>query len=211
MAGCRRTPRVRPCARAGHELTPGMSNPPRILAFSGSARRESLNRKFLATAVQATRDAGGAVTLLDLNDYVLPLYHGDLEDSGGLPPNATKLIALITQHDALLLASPEYNSMITPLLKNTLDWCTRGDDNPFTGKVAAVVSASPGAYGGVRSLQLAQQLLLKLGCHLVPGQTTLPHADKAFDEHGALQDARALKSVQGLAAELVRTAARLAG
>jgi len=187
-----------------------MPTAPRILAFSGSARRESLNRKFLAVAVQATRDAGGEVTLLDLNDYVLPLYHGDLEDAEGMPANATKLIDLITRHDALLIASPEYNSMITPLLKNTIDWCTRGDDNPFTGKVAAVVSASPGAYGGVRSLQLAQQLLLKLGCHVVPGQATLPHADQAFDDHGALKDPRGFKAVQTLATELVRTAARLA-
>jgi chromate reductase len=188
-----------------------MPTAPRILAFSGSARRESLNRKFLAVAVQATREAGGEVTLLDLNDFVLPLYHGDLEDADGLPANAAKLIELIARHDALLIASPEYNSMITPLLKNTLDWCTRGDDDPFPGKVAAVISASPGGYGGVRSLQLAQQLLLKLGCHIVAGQVTLPQADKAFDEHGALKESRAQKSVQTLAAVLVRTAVRLTG
>ena len=187
-----------------------MSSAPRILAFSGSARRESLNRKFLAVAVQAPREAGGAVTLLDLNDHALPLYHGDLEDTDGPPANAAKLIELITQHEALLIASPEYNSMITPLLKNTVDWCTRGDDNPFIGKVAAVISASPGALGGVGSLRLAQQLLLKLGCHVVPGQTVLPHADQAFDEHGALKDARTRKSVQTLAADLVRMAGKLA-
>ena len=182
-----------------------MPTSPRILAFSASARRESLNRKFLATAVQLTREAGGDVTLLDLNEYVLPLYHGDLEDAEGLPPNAAKLMDLITQHDALLIASPEYNSMITPLLKNTLDWCTRGDDNPFVGKVAAVLSASPGALGGIRSLQLAQQLLLKLGCHVVPLQTILPHADKAFDQAGQLTDARTQKSVRTLATALVDT------
>ena len=83
-----------------------MSTALRILAFSGSARRDSLNRKFLAVAVEAAREAGGEVTPLDLNDHVLPLYHGDLEDASGLPENATKLIALITQHDALLVASP---------------------------------------------------------------------------------------------------------
>jgi NAD(P)H-dependent FMN reductase len=186
-----------------------MSAVPRILAFSGSARRESLNRKFLAIAVQATREAGGEVTLLDLNDYVLPLYHGDLEDAGGLPANAAKLIAFIAQHHALLIASPEYNSMFTPLLKNTIDWCTRGDDNPFTGKVAAVVSASPGPFGGVRSLKLAQQLLLHLGAYVVPGQTALAHADKAFDADGALTDARALKWVHALAKALVETARKL--
>jgi NAD(P)H-dependent FMN reductase len=179
---------------------------PRILAFAGSARRESLNRKFLAIAVAAAREAGGEVTLLDLNDYALPLYHGDLEEASGLPDNAKKLVAHITAHDALLVASPEYNSMFTPLLKNTLDWCSLAEENPFTGKVAAVISASPGAYGGVRSLVLAQQLLLKLGCHVVPGQCSLPHANKAFDTAGQLLDARAEKSVRALMTALVATA-----
>ncbi len=183
---------------------------PRILAFSGSARRESFNRKFLAIAVAATREAGGEVTLLDLNEFPLPLYHGDLEDAGGLPANAAKLVDLVVKHDALLVASPEYNSMITPLLKNTLDWCTRGEDNPFVGKVAAVISASPGALGGIGSMRLAQQLLLKLGCHVVPGQAILAHAGEAFDEAGALKDARAGKTVRALAALLVRTAEKLA-
>jgi len=185
-----------------------MSDSVRILAFSGSARRDSLNRKLLAAAVEAVREAGGEVTLLDLNDYALPLYHGDLEDAEGLPANAAKLIELIAGHQALLIASPEYNSMITPLLKNTLDWCTRGGDDPFPGKVAAVVSASPGAFGGVRSLQLAQQLLLKLGCHVVPGQTTLPQADKAFDADGRLTNERVLKAVRTLAKALVETTRR---
>jgi NAD(P)H-dependent FMN reductase len=183
---------------------------PRILAFSGSARRQSFNRRFLAVAVQAARDAGAEVTLLDLNEVALPLYHGDLEDEQGLPANAVALIEQIERHHGLLIASPEYNSMITPLLKNTLDWATRGEENPFIGKVAAVISASPGAYGGVRSLQLAQQWLLKLGCHVVPGQTTLPHADKAFDVDGRLIEPRAMKAVETIAAALVWTTGRLA-
>jgi NAD(P)H-dependent FMN reductase len=186
-----------------------MANPIRILAFSGSARRESLNRKLLAVTVQAVREAGGEVTLLDLNDVPLPLYHGDLEDAEGLPVNAVKIIDLITSHQGLLVASPEYNSMITPLLKNTIDWCTRADINPLTGKVAAVVSASPGMLGGVRSMQLAKQLLLHLGCHVVPAQCILPKAHEAFDEKGALKEPRTQKSVQTLAAELVRTTRRL--
>jgi chromate reductase len=188
-----------------------MAAKPTILAFSASARRESLNRKFLAVAVGDAREAGGEVTLIDLNDFVLPLYNGDLEDAGGLPANAVKLIGLIAGHDALLVASPEYNSMFTPLLKNTVDWCTVGDDNPFVGRVAAVVSASPGIHGGVRSLQLAQQLFLKLGCHVVPGQCILPHADKAFDADGRLQDQHARNAAKALAAKLVQTATRLMG
>jgi NAD(P)H-dependent FMN reductase len=187
-----------------------MSHSPRILAFSGSARRESLNKKLLAAVVAATRAAGGEVTLIDLNDFPLPLYHGDLEDEQGLPENAQKLIALIQQHQALLIASPEYNSMFTPLLKNTIDWCTRADENPLTGKVAAVVSASPGMFGGVRSMQLARQLLTHLGCFVIPAQCVLPHADKAFDATGRLTDARTQKAAEAVARQLVHTTAKLA-
>lgn len=182
---------------------------PRILAFSGSARRESFNRKLLQQVVLATRRAGGEVTVVDLNEFVLPLYHGDLEDAEGMPANAVKLVQLITEHAGLLIASPEYNSQMTPLLKNTIDWCTRGDDNPFTGKVAAVVSASPGALGGVRSMTLARALLTHLGCHVIPAQCILPQADKAFDEQGVFKEARHQKSADALAAMLVATTQKL--
>ncbi|MES2697717.1 MAG: NAD(P)H-dependent oxidoreductase [Verrucomicrobiota bacterium] len=187
-----------------------MATPPRILAFSGSARRDSLNQKLLVAVVEATRAAGGEVTLISLNDYVMPLYHGDLEDEKGMPENATKLIALMLQHDALLIASPEYNSQMTPLLKNTLDWCTRADEEPFKGKVASVVSASPGNFGAIRSMTLARQLLTHLGCLVIPAQCIVPQADKAFDATGKLQDARAQKAVAGVAKELVRVAGALA-
>ena len=186
-----------------------MAANPKILAFSGSARRESLNKKLLAVAVQAVRETGGEVTLVELSDFALPLYDGDLEEAQGMPAGAVKLVELITQHDALLIASPEYNSMITPLLKNTIDWCSRADENPFEGKVVAVVSASPGALGGIRSLKMAQQLLLHLGAHVVPGNTMLPQAHKAFGTDGALTEERTLRSVKALAGALVETARKL--
>lgn len=182
---------------------------PRILAFAGSARRESLNRKLLAVAVDATRAAGGDVTLLDLNEYALPLYHGDEEDARGLPPAAVKLIDLVNAHAGLLIASPEYNSFMTPLLKNTIDWISRADENPFTGKVAAVVSASPGALGGARSMMHVRHLLLHLGCHVVPAQCILPHAAAAFDAAGALKEPRPQKSVEAVARQLVDLSTRL--
>jgi len=187
-----------------------MAGLPRILAFAASARTGSLNRKFLAIAVEAAEAAGCEVNRVDLNDFALPLYSGDLEDRDGMPENAAKLVGLIAGTHGLLVASPEYNSMITPLLKNTVDWCSLADDNPFEGKVAAVISASPGIHGGARSLVMAQMLLLKLGCLVVPGQCILPHADKAFDAQGGLVDERARKSVREMATGLARTAARFA-
>jgi NAD(P)H-dependent FMN reductase len=187
-----------------------MPNAPQILAFSGSARRESLNKKFLAVAVQEVKNAGGEVTLIELSDYDLPIYNGDLEDASGMPANARKLVDLIKDHAGLLIASPEYNSSITALLKNTIDWCSRADDDPFPGKVVAVISASPGAYGGNRSLKTTQQILLHLGCHIVPAMASLPQAHKAFGADGKLTEPRALKGVQELAKALVATATKLA-
>ncbi len=187
----------------------GMAQPLRILAFAGSARRESLNRKLLVVAVQAVRDAGGQVNVIDLNQLEMPLYHGDQEDQTGMPPNATRLAELIRTHDGLLIASPEYNTFPTPLLKNAIDWCSRADENPFEGRVAAVVSASPGAFGGISSLRHVRHLLLHLGCHVVPSFAVLPRAGEAFDANGVLKDARAMKSVQKVAAGLLSLALKL--
>jgi chromate reductase len=188
-----------------------MSNAPRILAFSGSARRESFNKKLLAAVVAETRAAGAEVTLVDFRELPIPLYDGDLEDADGIPANAQKLVEMITQHAGLLIASPEYNSQMTPLLKNAIDWCTRVDENPLEGKVAAVVSASPGMFGGVRSMTLCRQLLIHLGCHVVPTQCILPQANKAFDENGALKEERHRKTVLAVATELVRVTRVLSG
>lgn len=182
---------------------------PRILAFSGSARRESFNRKLLAAVVERVRAAGGEVTVLDFNELSMPLYHGDLEKAEGMPENAKRFVALILQHDALLVASPEYNSQMTPLLKNAIDWATRADENPLKGRVAAVVSASPGNFGGIRSMTLSRQLLTHLGCHVIPAQCILPNADKAFDEQGTLTEPRAQKAALAVANELVAIAAKL--
>ena len=187
-----------------------MTSPLRILALCGSARRESLNAKLLAVAVAAARAAGAEVTLFDLNASPLPLYDGDLEERDGLPAAAAKLVEIAATHHALLVASPEYNGFITPLLKNTLDWMSRAEADPFAGKVAAVVSASPGPLGAMRSQILAKQLLGNLGCFVVPATCILPRAHEAFAPGGALKDARAAKSVEALVAQLIVTTRKLA-
>jgi chromate reductase len=185
---------------------------PKILAFSGSIRRDAWNRKLIQVAVDATRAAGGDVTLIDLADYPLPLYNGDLEDRDGLPDNAQRLKALFKDHDALLISSPEYNSSIPPLLKNTLDWVSRewqGESGlvPYQNKVAAILAASPGTFGGMRMLPHLRQILNTLGVMVLPGQFSLPHADQAFDpENGALKSPARLHS---LVLELVNTTTAL--
>ncbi|HRK77706.1 MAG TPA: NAD(P)H-dependent oxidoreductase [Thiobacillus sp.] len=186
---------------------------PKILAFSGSIRRDAWNRKLIQAAVGAARAAGGDVTLIDLADYPLPLMNEDLETREGLPDNAQRLKALFKAHDALLIASPEYNSSIPPLLKNTIDWVSRewqGESGlaPYQNKVAAIMAASPGTFGGMRMLPHLRQILNTLGVLVLPGQFSLPHADRAFDEeNGALKSPARLHT---LVLELVNTTAALA-
>jgi NAD(P)H-dependent FMN reductase len=185
---------------------------PKILAFSGSIRRDSWNRKLIRVAANAAAAAGGDVTLLDLADYALPLYDGDLEDESGLPDNALRLKALFKAHDALLIASPEYNSSMPPLLKNTLDWVSRewqGESGllPYQNKIAAILGASPGTFGGMRMLPHLRQVLNTLGVLVLPGQFSLAHADVAFDvETGALKSPARLHA---LVLDLVNTTAAL--
>src|SRR5262249_29719722 len=98
---------------------------PRILAFAGSTRRDSFNKKLAGIAADGARAAGAEVTFIDLRDYPLPLYDGDLEAEKGLPEQAQRLKKLFLDHDGLLISSPEYNSSISGVLKNTIDWVSR--------------------------------------------------------------------------------------
>ncbi len=182
---------------------------PKILAFAGSTRTASYNKQLVRFAADAARAAGAEVTLVDLRDYPLPLFDGDLEDQQGLPENAKKLKAIFSAHDALLIASPEYNSSITAVLKNTLDWISRGetDDEPalaaYRGKTAALISASPGALGGLRGLVHLRAILGNIGVIVLPDQVAVPKAHEAFDDKGGLKDERSAKQVTRLAQGLV--------
>lgn len=194
-------------------------NAVRVLAFAGSARAGSFNSKLLALAAQAARELGAEVTLLDLRSLALPLYDAEVE-SAGMPAGALELRRLLASHDALLIASPEYNGFPTPLLINALDWASRplaADGLPsglvaMSGKVAGVMSASPGLLGGTRSLSYTRQFLHNtLGMLVVPEQFALAQAGKAFDEQGALPDAKHQQAVQRVVTSVVRVAAALQG
>jgi chromate reductase len=172
----------------------------KILAFAGSARRDSLNKKLIRVAAESAQQFGAEVTLIDLDDYTLPLYHGDLEASEGIPEPALRLKTLFKAHDALLIASPEYNSSLSPLLKNMIDWISRewqGESGlvPFKNKVAAIMSASPGALGGLRMMPHLRQILNTLGVLVLPGQLSVPHATDAFDSDGRLKSAERLNEL----------------
>jgi len=187
----------------------GMNASPRILVFAGSLRKDSYNKKLARLAAEALRAAGAEATWIDLADYPMPIYDQDLEDTEGHPEAARRFKALMQEHDGFLIAAPEYNSSITPLLKNALDWASRrehGDEPPllaFTGKTAALVAASPGGLGGSRGLVTLRSLLGNIGVFLLPEQVTIPDAGNAFDDAGALTDPRKREQLAALAQRLV--------
>lgn len=184
-------------------------NPPKILAFAGSTRSGSFNKQLIRVAADAARAAGAEVTLLDLRDLPLPLFDGDLETEHGLPDNAKKLKTLFRDHDAFLISAPEYNSSITGVLKNALDWASRSETDDalelaaYRGKAAALLSASPGALGGLRGLVHLRAILGNIGVIVLPDQVALPKAHEAFDAAGQLKDERPAKQVTALAQGLV--------
>jgi NAD(P)H-dependent FMN reductase len=189
---------------------------PKILAFAGSTRADSFNKKLVRIAAAAARAAGAEVTLLDLRDLPLPLFDQDLEAEKGLPANARTLKDLMLAHQGLLLSCPEYNSSITAVLKNTIDWASRPvpGEPPlacFTGKVAALVSASPGALGGLRGLVHVRAILGNIGVLVLPDQVAVPKAHESFTPEGTLKDAASQAKIEKLAASLAATIAKLRG
>jgi NAD(P)H-dependent FMN reductase len=187
---------------------------PRVLAFAGSTRTGSFNKKLIRVAAAAAQAAGAEVTLIDLRDLEMPLMDEDLEAAEGIPQNARKLKALMKSHHGFLLACPEYNSSISGVLKNAIDWASRPMEGEaplecFAGKVAALVSASPGALGGLRGLVAVRSILGNLLVLVLPDQVAVGKAHEAFAEDGSLRDPKRAAAVKSVAAKLVDTLRKL--
>lgn len=179
----------------------------RILAFAGSTRKDSLNKKLARATAAIAGEQGAEVTYVDLKDYPMPLYDGDYEVEHGLPEAARGLRALFLSHDALIIATPEYNGSVPAVLKNTIDWLSRkqGDEPPlacFRGKVALLLGASPGGLGGIRCLGHLSVLLTGIQVMVLPGMKSVPHADKVFNEKDALIDDNLRDALQELTQKL---------
>jgi NAD(P)H-dependent FMN reductase len=185
---------------------------PKILAFAGSTRKDSLNKQLVKVAAKGAEAAGATVTFLDLKDYPLPLYDGDLEAASGIPENAMKLKKLFIEHDGFLISSPEYNSSISAVLKNTIDWISRPVPNEaplaaFQHKAAGLLSASPGALGGLRGLVHLRSILGNIGVLVLPNQFAVSKGFEAFAPDGSLKDPKQNAAAEGVGkslAELVR-------
>lgn len=187
----------------------------KILAFAGSLRVDSYNKKLVKIAADGARSAGGEVTFCDLRDLPMPMFDEDLESRDGLHPNARKFKDLLLAHQGFLIACPEYNSSISAVLKNAIDWASRPVEGEkplecFNDKVVVLISTSPGKYGGLRGLVTVRSILGNINCIVLPNQIAVPFADEAFDSTGRLKDAKLHKSIEGLGAVIVRTVGKLA-
>ena len=164
----------------------------RLLFFAGSTREGSFNRKLAAIAHHIASANGLEAVLVELKDYPMPLYNGDLEAKERPPERARAFKALLAEYQGVFIASPEYNSSVTPLLKNTLYWVSRVKDDQidmFRSRVFAISGASPGYYGAMRSLLHLRQILeIGLGATVIPQQIAVPRAMDAFEGDGSLKD-----------------------
>jgi chromate reductase len=192
-----------------------MMSKPTIIAFAGSNRNGSLNRAALTLAVAGAAKAGAEVEVIDLRQYVMPLYDADRHAIEGVPDNVRRLREAMRPAHGLLIASPEYNSSITPLLKNTIDWLSQsvaegvgvgGGRMPFEGKVVGLLGASVGAFGTIRALPHVSFIFSNLGSMVLP-VVAVPAADKLFHADGSIANERQAKGLEELGARVAKFAA----
>jgi NAD(P)H-dependent FMN reductase len=191
-----------------------MADAPKILAFAGSTRTHSYNKTLVKIAATGACNAGAEVTFLDLRDLPMPLYDEDLEAAEGIPANALKFKEIMVAHQGLLIASPEYNSSISGVLKNAIDWASRpipGEPSlaAFTDKVAAIMSASPGGLGGLRGLVHVRSILSNIRVLVIPDQIAIVKAHEAFNPDGSLKDSQQQGSVENLGAKVAQLLIKL--
>ena len=195
-----------------------MSPPSKLLIFAGSTRQQSFNRQLAGVAATLAGASGAEVTRLELAELDIPMYNADLE-ARGTPADVMKLKQILFEHPAWIICSPEYNGSYTALLKNTIDWASspvksdaawQDGFKSFRGKVVGVLSASPGALGGLRSQSHLVPLLLNAQCWVAPQAFALSHAGAAFDTQGQLIDPDQRSKVQAVIDQVLHAASRLA-
>lgn len=162
-----------------------------VLVLAGSTRAESVNKKLAKEAARIAQEMGAQVTVIDLKDFPIPLYDADLEAKSGMPKNAKKLRDLMIANQSIVIVSPEYNASIPAVLKNALDWASRGEKGGFSldafkGKKFALMSASPSKMGGARALVHLRTIIEAVGGQVVEKQVSVPNAY----EKGALDNSR---------------------
>jgi chromate reductase, NAD(P)H dehydrogenase (quinone) len=165
---------------------PAQREPIRLLVFSASLRKESLNTRLARLTARVIADHGGTVDAATMRDFDCPSYDQDLQSRDGLPPGAQELCRRLEANDAFVIVSPEYNASIPGLLKNAIDWASRHRPQPFNERHALLLSASPSMAGGNRGLWCLRVPLEHLGARVFPDMFSLAQAHQAFDAHGGI-------------------------
>ncbi len=186
----------------------------KILAFAGSGRRDSVNKKVVAVAAKGAEEAGAQVTIINLEDFNMPIFNEDLEAEKGMDPGGQAFKELLMSHDGFLISSPEYNSSYSALFKNAIDWASRKIEGEkplqaYKGKVAAIMAASPGGLGGMRVLVTLRMLMENLGTLVLPTQKSVANAFGVFDDAGNITDEKTEIALKNLGKELVETLTKL--
>jgi chromate reductase len=164
-----------------------------FLAFSGSTRQDSFNSKLAAALAAEISNLGETAETINLRDFAMPIYDGDLEAASGLPAGTIALKAKLDAADGIVISCPEYNGFMAPVLINAIDWCTRSSEGSpdlgcFMNKPIFIAGASPGPGGGGRVVTHLKTLLSGIGAYVSPFPLTVPAAFSAFNETGELAD-----------------------
>jgi chromate reductase, NAD(P)H dehydrogenase (quinone) len=171
------------------ERTEGRRERLRVLVFSASLRKKSLNTRLARLVVASIQGHDGTVDFADMREFDCPSYDGDLEAAEGLPAGAQAFRTRLEAANAFVIVSPEYNGSMPGVLKNAIDWVSRARPQPFNERHGLLLSASPSMVGGNRGLWALRMPLEHLGARIFPNMFSLAQAHQAFDDEG-LADAR---------------------
>jgi chromate reductase, NAD(P)H dehydrogenase (quinone) len=187
----------------------------KILVIPGSLRSGSLNAKLAAAAAHEFALAGAEVTRISLADFPLPIYDGDLQSKSGVPKNAVNLKRMMSAHQGVLIVTPEYNSSVPPLVKNTIDWVTRVQDahetrgQVFRERAFAIAAASENRLGGTRSLAALRLILSACHAVVIPNQVALSFASEAYDDMDRLKHPADIEALKALVRQLIDVSQRM--
>ncbi|MHA6641398.1 NADPH-dependent FMN reductase [Mesorhizobium sp. A623] len=188
---------------------------PRILVFAGSVRVGAYSGKTADVAQKELAIQGAEVTRISLGDYPLPIIDEDLEKEHGVPENAVGLARQIAAHDGLLIATPEYNGSIPPLLKNAIDWVSRVRTDagrpvrPLSGKAVALCSSSSSPFAGIRCINHLRAVLVRCQMEVISPECSVPAGAEAFDEAGEFRNRRQHRAMETVATALIERARML--
>jgi chromate reductase len=187
----------------------------KILVIPGSLRTGSLNARLAAVVAHELALSGAEITRISLSDFPLPIYDGDFQAKSGVPKYAVNLKRMIGAHHGVVIVTPEYNSSVPALVKNTIDWVSRVQDagetrgQVFRERAFAIAAASGGRLGGTRALAALRLILSACHASVIPNQLALSFADQAYDEMDHLKLPADIEALKALVRQLIDVSQRM--